>query len=168
MRGRLDRFVEDSLTDFAEWFLGADWRGKERDCVNMFAHKFLSANIQPGAAIAELAQVRIESAAPQPTGYSNQCAAKDLVVWDDGWATAWDANWRAVNHPRLVMEWKVKRSGRTPKRFSDHDVRWLSGFTAEYRGTFGYLVRVYQGREGRSVDWAKVRNGSINDTNKRS
>ena len=112
MRRRLDRFVEDSLTEFSEWFLHTKWRGKERDCVNIFAHKFLSAQIKPGAAIADLAQVRIESAAPQPTGYSKQTAPKDLVVWEDALATPWDENWRAVNHPKLVMEWKVKRVGR--------------------------------------------------------
>jgi len=66
------------------------------------------------------------------------------------------------------MEWKVVRLGRIPNRFSYHDVAWLCGFTAEYSGTFDYLVRVYDGPEGRVVDWAKVRRGSINDTNKRS
>jgi len=29
MGGRIDRFVGDSLTEFAEWFLETNWRGKE-------------------------------------------------------------------------------------------------------------------------------------------
>ena len=46
--------------------------------------------------------------------------------------------------------------------------RLVSGFTSEYQDTFGYLVRVYDGPHGRAVDWAKVREGAINATNRRS
>ncbi|NKI35761.1 hypothetical protein HFP89_11370 [Wenzhouxiangella sp. XN79A] len=168
MRSRLDRFVEDALEDFSHWFLSASWQGKERDCVNLFAHRFLAAQIQPGAAVSDLAQVRIEGAVPQPRACSRQSAPKDLVIWNDALATAWDENWRAAHHPRLVMEWKLSRSGRSPKSFSQHDVSWLTAFTAEYPDTFGYLVRVHAASGVRTVDWAKVRCGAINETNRRS
>ena len=55
-----------------------------------------------------------------------------------------------------------------PREYNQHDVEWLSKFTNEYAKSFGYLVRVYDGPYGRAVDWAKVRQGVINGTNRRS
>ena len=168
MRKRIDRFIEDALSEFTEWFVSSDWHGKERDCVNIFAHNFLASNIEPGAAISHLGQIRIESAVPQPKDFPKKTAAKDLVIWSTSYDTVWDNNWNVSNFPIAVMEWKTKRSGNMPKQFDNHDVRWLSGFTEQYFDTFGYLVRVYDGPQGRSVDWAKVKNGTINATNRRS
>ena len=168
MRKRIDRFIEDALIDFGDWYISSEWIGKERDCVNIFAHGFLSREVKPGAAIEELTQIRIESAAPQPKWYTNKTAAKDLVIWKDGLGTVWDREWQVCNSPWVVMEWKTKRKGGIPLQFHQHDVEWLSGFTKEYANTFGYLVRVYDGPHGRVVDWAKVRQGVINDTNRRS
>lgn len=168
MRKRIDRFVEDALIDFGDWFVSSKWFGKERDCVNLFAHDFLSRGIERGAAIEALTQVRIESPAPQPKGYANKTAAKDLVIWKDGLSTVWNQEWQVRNTPWVVMEWKCQWKGSVPLQFNQHDVEWLSGFTREYAGTFGYLVRVYHGSHGRVVAWAKVRRGAINGTNKRS
>lgn len=168
MRKRIDRFIEDALITFGDWYVSSKWLGKERDCVNMFAHGFLAQGIQPGAAIEGLTQIRIESAVPQPRGYKNRTAAKDLVIWKDGMATVWDENWQIRNVPWVVMEWKTKRTGGLPRQFDSHDVEWLSGFTSEHSGTIGYLVRAYHGPKGRAVDWAKVRQGAIRDTNRRS
>ena len=168
MRKRIDRFIEDVLTEFGDWFIAADWIGKERDCVNMFAHGFLSREIKPGAAIHQLTQIRIESASPQPKGYKKLTASKDLVIWKDGLETVWGEKWQVRNYPWVVMEWKIKRKGKPSSRFDAHDVEWLSGFTKDYSGTFGYLVRLYDGVHGRAIDWAKVRQGVIRETNKRS
>ena len=88
MRKRIDRFIEDALIDFRDWYVSSGWLGKERDCVNMFAHNFLTSGIEPGAAISQLGQIRIESAAPQPTDYKNRTAAKDLVIWKNSHDTA--------------------------------------------------------------------------------
>lgn len=168
MRKRIDRFIEDALNEFGDWYISSDWYGKERDCVNLFAQSFLARGIEPSAAINDLAQIRIESAAPQPKCYTKRTAAKDLVIWKNGLDTVWDSEWNVCNFPWVIMEWKTKRSGGYPKQFDNHDVEWLSGYTSQYAGTFGYLVRVYDGPHGRAVDWAKVRGGKINSTNRRS
>jgi hypothetical protein len=47
----IGRFIEDALIVFGDWYVPSDWLGKERDCVNMFAHEFLSHVIKPGEAI---------------------------------------------------------------------------------------------------------------------
>ncbi|MDZ7839623.1 MAG: hypothetical protein U5R46_02205 [Gammaproteobacteria bacterium] len=168
MRKRIDRFVEDALVEFGEWYVRSDWNGKERDCVNLFANRFLGRRVQKGAAIQDPAEMRVEGPVPQPTGYRKPTAAKDLVVWSDALATTWDTEWQAVDWPRLVMEWKFRRRGRPSKDFDTHDLEWLCAYTDEYDKTFGYLVRVYHGEESRSVDWAKVVRGELNDTNRRS
>jgi len=168
MRKRIDRFIEDALGEFSAWYITAEWLGKERDCVNMFALNFLARAVKPGAAISELGQIRIESPVPQPSGFTKITAAKDLVIWNNSQDTVWDSDWSVSKHPRVVLEWKIKRNGKQPTQFDDHDVQWLSSFTRQFQDTFGYLVRVYDGPSGRSVDWAKVRDGVINKTNKRS
>ena len=168
MRKRIDRFIEEALISFGDWYVESDWLGKERDCVNIFAHGFLAKGINPNAAIRELTQIRVESGAPQPKCYTNKSASKDLVIWKDPLGTMWDKEWNIKHIPWVVMEWKMRRRGRIAKQFDAHDVEWLSGFRKEYAGTFGYLVSVYHGRHGRSVSWAKVRGGEINATNRRS
>ena len=168
MRKRIDRFIEDALDEFTRWYVDSAWLGKERDCVNMFAMNFLAKAVKPGAAISELGQIRIESPVPQPKGFSKITAAKDLVIWGNSFETAWDEEWNASHYPKAVLEWKIKRSGRRPDHFHRHDISWLSGFTSDYQNTFGYLIRVYDGPQGRAVDWAKVRGGAINGTNRRS
>jgi hypothetical protein len=59
-RRRIDRFLNEALESFSHWQKTAEWRGKERDCVNLFAHKFLFEKIEPGAAIECPTQVCIE------------------------------------------------------------------------------------------------------------
>ena len=168
MRKRIDRFIEDALVEFKDWYINAEWNGKERDCVNMFAHGFLGRNVQPGAAIQQLTQIRIESAAPQPRGYKKLTASKDLVIWKDELGTVWGKKWQVSNVPWVVMEWKTKRKGKPSHSFNAHDIEWLAGFTNDYPETFGYLVCIYDGPYGRIVDWAKVRQGVISNTNRRS
>jgi hypothetical protein len=50
-RKRIDRFINEALENFSHWLKSNQWRGKEHDCVNLFAHKFLFEKIEPGAAI---------------------------------------------------------------------------------------------------------------------
>ena len=168
MRRRIDRFIEDALLNFSDWYVSSSWLGKERDCVNKFVFGFLVENVRPGAAISNFGQIRIESAVPQPSNYIKKTAAKDLVIWNGCDETVWDESWNPVNHPRVVLEWKFKRIGLQPSKFHSHDMNWLSNYTKEFHDTFGYLVRVYDGHKGRSVDWAKVRAGHIQETNRRS
>ena len=100
MRKRIDRFIEDALVSFGAWFTDAEWVGKEHDAVNLFTMGFLAEDVQPGAAIYDLRQIRIESPVPQLPGHRNKPAAnKDLVIWHDPLATTWDADYNSVNIP---------------------------------------------------------------------
>ena len=58
-RRQMDRFLNEALKSFSGWLKENEWRGKERDCVNLFAHKFLFEKIEPGAAIEFPTQVSI-------------------------------------------------------------------------------------------------------------
>lgn len=169
MRKRIDRFIEDALVDFTDWFKDAEWVGKEHDAVNMFAMGFLAKGVQLGAAIYDLRQIRIESPIPQLPEHRNKpTARKDLVIWHDPLATAWDAEYNSVNVPWVIVEWKFKRKGKKPNSFDDYDTKWLTGFTKQNPGTFAYLVQLYSGKEGREVLWAKVKDGEVKITNRRS
>ena len=169
MRKRIDRFIEDAFVDFDGWFQDAEWVGKERDAVNLFVMGFLAKDVQPGAAIYDLRQIRIEAPVPQLSGHRNKPAVgKDLVIWKDPLETAWDPDYNSVNVPWVIVEWKFKRKGRKPNWFDDYDTEWLVEFTKQNPDTFAYLVQLYAGKEGREVLWAKVRNGEVKIANRRS
>jgi hypothetical protein len=167
-RHRIDRFIEEALLSFGAWFESADWHGKERDCVNLFALGFLARDIGPPAPIRELTQIRIECPVPQPAHFSRPSAAKDLVIWKDGHQTTWAQDWSPRHFPWVVMEWKWKSRGRPDTEFDAHDLDWLTGFTKASPKSLGYLVRVYDGPHGRSLHWAKVRQGLLKATGRRS
>jgi len=80
---RIDRFVESAIDEFARWIRGSTWLGKERDCVNLFAARFVRPVIAPHSAVTDYSQVRIECGVPQPAHrrYSRPSAATDLVTW---------------------------------------------------------------------------------------
>lgn len=131
MAKRIDRFIDRALFEFAKWLEADGWRGKERDCINLFAMRFLVPNIGPDAAILDAGQIRIEGGVPQPTGYARPSATKDLVIWRDPLAVAWDSTWKPVHCPWVVMEWKTRRTGKFDVDFDEHDVEWLIKFTSE-------------------------------------
>lgn len=168
MKKRIDRYVEEALIDFEDWYAVSSWLGKERDCVNMFAMNFLARNIGPESAIKDLAQIRIECPVPQPSGYPRDGASKDLVIWADPLQTTWDSDWKPAQAPKVILEWKTVRTGACPESFHDHDMEWLTRFTREYPDATGYLVSVYHPMDGRRVDWAKVSNGSVSVKNRKS
>lgn len=164
MRKRMDRYVNDALLAFAEWFVSSEWLGKERDCVNIFALQYLAHGIADDAAIRDLRQIRIESAVMQPVDrikFPKTSAPKDLVIWDGPLDTTWDANWNPVHAPRTVVEWKASRTGRCSDDFNKHDVEWLIGFTKEQPGTFGFLVSTHASATHRRCAWAQVRGGTV-------
>jgi hypothetical protein len=174
-RKRIDRFIEEALLAFTEWYIDADdWYGKERDCVNRFAHGFLGKDVGSNAAIKNVEQIRIECAVPQPRvagkkRYSRIAACKDIVIWRDALSTAWSRDWMPVNFPWVVMEWKTFRKGTPRGEYDAHDIEWLELFTAEKPVSYGYLVQVYAGEKAkRGVSWAKVARGRVQQTNRRS
>ncbi len=165
MRKRLDLYIHDALQEFAEWYVNEcpDWLGKERDCVNKFATR-LGAGADPGAAIRDAGQIRVECAVKQPSDKSQflrPAASKDLVIWDDPIKTTWGEGWLATHAPRAIVEWKTCRSGLPAKAFDKHDIAWLTAFTNEYPKTIGFLVSTHATKKHRQCKWAIVRKGKI-------
>lgn len=166
MRKRMDRFIHDALQDFADWYVAdpSAWLGKERDCVNTFALQYLIKKIDSTSAIKDVGQIRIECAVMQPSKsgkFIRPSATKDLVVWSKPSDTTWGVDWKPVNAPRAIMEWKTSRSGGGAEDFDVHDVEWLTAFTEEYPKTIGFLVSTHATKSVRRCTWAMVRCGII-------
>ena len=160
---RIDRFLDEALVSFAEWIKSnPNWFGKEHDCVNLFAHKFLFDKIEPGAAIFHPTQICIECALKQPTQYTNRSARKDLVIWEKPLQNTWSSDFEPILSPKAVMEWKVFRS-RFPKRiFDPHDEEWIMAYTEEHGERFGYVVSVDMTKSGKKVYWKRAKKGAFN------
>ena len=166
-RRRIDRFLNDALNDFSHWLKSNQWRGKEHDCVNLFAHKFLFDKIEPGAAIENLAQISIECGLKQPKNgnYINSFARKDLVIWREPQQNSWSETWDSANIPKVVMEWKVIFRSKFPKEiFDSHDEKWIHLYTKENKDCFGYIVSVDLTSETRKVYWKFSKQGVFSNT----
>lgn len=169
MRKRIDRFIEDALVEFNDWFIESDWIGKERDAVNLFTMGFLAKNVQPGAAIHDLRQIRIESPIVQlPDHRERQTGGKDLTIWRDPLQTTWSPEYKAINAPWVIMEWKFQRGGQKPDGFDEYDTMWVSEFTKLNDDSIGYLVQLYDCIDNKGLNWVKVKNGEIRTANIRS
>lgn len=160
-RRRIDRFLNEALESMASWLKANTWRGKEHECVNLFAHKFLFDKIEPGAAVECPTQVCIEGALKQPAGYKNPAARKDLVIWSKPLQTTWSTNWEPVRSPKAVMEWKVFRDRLPGRLFDRHDVEWITSYTEEQPTSFGYLVSVDFASEEPGVFWQQAKQGML-------
>jgi len=164
MRTRLDLLIQDSIHEFAEFYVHSTWLGKERDCVNIFALRFLASNVSEVSAIKELSQIRIEGGVPQPKKFPRASATKDIVIWKDPLTTAWDEDWNPVNTPRAIIEWKTSRTGATAPDYDPHDVDWMTSFTTEFPDTIGFLISTHSSQHSRSCKWTLVRNGVLAKT----
>ena len=158
---RIDRFIEAAICQFAEWISDSIWLGKERDCVNIFASKFILPSVSESSAVTEYSQVRIECGIPQPVGFDRPSAAKDLVIWRGALDVAWDPEWKPTGIPWVVIEWKTRRSGRFNSMFDDHDVDWLKAFSAQNPESLGYAVTVDFRQQSRHVHCAKFQAGTM-------
>lgn len=161
IRKRIDRFIEDAVYQFAGWIADTQWRGKERDCVNLFATRFLLPAVHPQAAISDYSQVRIECGVPQVKGFSRPSCAKDLVIWRTPLDVAWDASWKPVLAPWVVIEWKTRRKGRFDAMFDEYDLNWLVQFTRENPDSFGYAITVDFRDTSRLVHCARIARGEV-------
>ena len=160
---RIDRFIEDAIYRFAEWIAADTWQGKERDCVNIFATRFILPAISPDAAITEYSQVRIEGGVPQPVGdhFKRPSATKDLVIWRDPLDVAWDVEWKPTKLPWVILEWKTRRNGSFDSMFDTHDIAWLKAFTEQNSDVFGYTVTVDFRDALREVHFARFKDGDM-------
>jgi hypothetical protein len=103
----LNTIIAKALTEFTSFIKGSGWRGKENDCVNLFAHRFLAKRIRP------LNRIGIEVAVPQIGGKGRkQAVRKDLVIWKRSGQNTWGNDWNAKAVPQAILEWKARRGGR--------------------------------------------------------
>ena len=120
----------------------SEWRGKENDCVNLFAHRFLAKRVRP------IDRIGIEVAVPQLSGKGRkQAVRKDLVIWKRSGDTTWGADWRAKAVPLAILEWKVKRGPAAKPTISARDRAWLKAFRSKHRGFIGVCVTVAYGNK---------------------
>ena len=164
-RERIDRLLDEAFTTFSQWLKNhPEWRGKESDCVNLFAHRFLFERIETGAAIECATQVGIEVALKQPEGrYTRPASNKDLVIWSEPLQTTWSATWKPIYSPMAVIEWKVYRQ-RFPRRgFHKHDEEWIEAYTQENTGSLGYVVSVDLTHTGPAVHWKQANQGVFSE-----
>ena len=161
-RKRIDRFLNEAIVSFSAWLKSNHWRGKEHECVNLFAHKFLFENIAPGAAIECPTQICIECPLKQPNGYTNKAARKDLVIWEHPLQTTWSDTWEPIHSPKAVMEWKVFFRKRVPRKiFDPHDEEWILAYTREHPKRFGYVVSVDLMSQESRVFWKQSKVGKF-------
>jgi hypothetical protein len=105
----LDAIIANSLQQFAQDALACDWRGKEQDWVNRYAHQYLLNHCSPDGPLRDPGQLEIEVVVPQPPGYAAPAVRRDLVIWTEPGSSCWGPCWDAVHHPICVLEWKVHR-----------------------------------------------------------
>jgi hypothetical protein len=158
--------IDKALENFSLWLKINQWRGKEHDCVNLFAHKFLFERIESGAFINNIAQVRIECGLKQPGNgiYKKKLARKDLVIWDSPEVNSWSETWEPVNFPIAAMEWKVKFKTKSSKDiFNSHDEQWIKLYTEENPDCVGYVVLVDLTSDFRRVYWKHSKQGVLSE-----
>jgi hypothetical protein len=134
--------IGKTLKEFSAFICDSEWRGKENDCVNLFAHRFLAKRVRP------IDRIGIEVAVPQLGGSRRkQAVRKDLVIWKRSGDTTWASDWRAKAVPLAILEWKVKRGATAKPTISNRDRVWLKAFKRKHRGFSGVCITVAYGNK---------------------
>ena len=150
MVAKPDTAIARALKDFAIFLGRSGWLGKENDCVNLFAHRFLAKRVRP------IDRIGIEVAVPQLAGKRRkQAVRKDLVIWKQSGRTTWDKDWKAKTVPQAILEWKVKRGPAAKASISARDRAWLTRFKRKHREFIGVCVTVAFGKKAH-VRWEFV------------
>jgi hypothetical protein len=130
----LDRLIGRTLVQFENWLIPSGGRGRENECVNLFAHGFLFKEIGRGKPIEDFTQVGIEVSVPQPKGIGSKAAArKDLVIWNEARETAFNDDWIPIRFPISIIEWKARRKPKRSALLDSHDVHWLAQMSQQNR-----------------------------------
>ena len=144
--------IERSLHGLDKFLKVSDWKGRENEVVNLFAHDFLAREVRDKGPLASISQVGIEVAVRQVTGSCKKYVRKDLVIWPRPLMTAWSGD----SLPAVIMEWK-----RDTLSACAQDIEWLSRFTARYPQTLGVSVCALLS-DVRGMQWVIVRDGTPN------
>ena len=142
--------VERSLYGLDKFLKESDWKGRENEVVNLFAHGFLAREVKDEGPLTSISQVAIEVAVPQVTGSCKKHVRKDLVIWPRSLMTAWSED----SLPAVIMEWK-----RDAPSACVRDIEWVSVFTRRHPQTLGVSVcALLSGVRG--TEWMIVRDGN--------
>ena len=142
--------IERSLHGLDKFLKESDWKGRENEVVNLFAHDFLAREVKDEGPLTSISQVGIEVAVPQVTGSCKKYVRKDLVIWPRPLMTAWSDD----SLPAVMMEWK-----RDAPSACIRDIEWLSVFTRRHPQTLGVSVcALLSGVRG--TEWVIVRDGN--------
>jgi len=153
----MEHLLARALLDFDLWLQSSDWKARENECVNQFAHAHLAKQITPGRVLFDFAQIGIEVAVPQLPALGRKAAVrKDLVVWSKPGMTAFDGDFRPVQAPIAIIEWKPRSN-----KLCAVNLDWLSQFTRAYPGCFGAVVTVDFKKSGSRLHTAAVRGGEV-------
>lgn len=156
--------VAAALSGFETWLLSSSWRGKEHDCVNLFAHRFLAALIVPDSVLRDLTQIGIEVGVPQPEGLGIKAAVrKDLVLWREPLMTTWNTEWAAEVFPLAIIEWKARRKKTAIPVLSPYDLNWLKRYSLLRPDFTGFSVTVDFTSQTRRLASALVSGGQITE-----
>ena len=157
--------LNEALQNFSHWLKTNQWRGKEHDCVNLFAHKFLYEKIEVDTVLHSLSQIRIECGLKQPGNgkYLKKSARKDIVIWGDPEQNSWSEIWEPINIPIAVMEWKVKFRSTQKGTLNSHDDEWIKLYTEENPDCIGYVVLVDLVSDPRRIYWKHSRQGIFSE-----
>jgi hypothetical protein len=139
---QLDRLLADTLPQFIADIHKVKWRGKERDCVNLFAMGYLiDACIKKNYPfLTHPTQIGIEMPVGKPRRLgTRKSLSKDLVIWRDPWTNCWGPGWNPTRSPLAVIEWKVTRGSKGGKN-AGHEKTWLSAFARSNPKSVGYAV----------------------------
>lgn len=144
--------IERSLRGLDKFLKESDWKGRENEVVNLFAHSFLAFEVKDEGPLNSISQLAIEVAVPQVTGSCKKYVRKDLVIWPRPLMTAWSEN----SLPAVIMEWK-----RDAPSACAQDIEWLSVFTGRHRQTLGVSVCAFLSGV-RGTEWVIVKDGAPN------
>ena len=156
----LHDLLSDAFKEYEAWLLASTWRGKEHDCVNLFAHKFLYSRINAKGPIYDPTQVGIEIGVPQPPGIGTKKGVrKDLVIWNEPDSSTFDEHWNPVKFPTAIIEWKTKRKRTSLPVIFPYDLKWITAYSLLHPHYHGYCATVDFTAEGRRVYTIALKSG---------
>jgi hypothetical protein len=83
---------------------------------------------------------------------------------------AWRADWKAVNVPAAIIEWKARRKigPPPPARIFPDDLRWLQNYAMHYPAFRGYCVTVdFSAKDRRVFSAAITATATVEDFHRR-
>ena len=153
----MKKIIESALKGLNDFLKGSKWYGREREVVNLFAHKFLPEQRIDGRSIS-IGQISIEVAVKQlKNPKKKNLVHKDLVIWDKEHQTVWDEDKKPVNEPKVIIEWKVNDISKC-----EYDIDWLKKYTIIYPNVVGYSICAFL-KSKSGIVYKRIEKGEIAD-----